>query len=205
MHTMRRAVIFFAGLMVGLALMAPEGMAQARKVVVPQASAKDKVEIKKFEGLGQAARVKSPEYQLNPSETSPTVREWARITARFETDADWTDELEFRYFVQVHNAKNNTDLLFPGTFQYIDIPKGKNHLSTVFLRPATLDRYGDVIGIAVEIYAKGEMVAFACNPETPKGWWRLTTAKAMPGVLLERSQTPFAFVAFDSYVTAKPK
>jgi len=202
---MCRAVIFFAGLMVSLALIAPEGMAQARRVTVPPAASKDKVVIRKFEGLGQSARIQSPQYQLNPSETSPKVREWARIQVRFETDADWTDELEFRYFVQVHNSKNNTDTLFPGTFQYIDIPKGKQNLSTVFLRPATLDRYGDVIGIAVEIFAKGEMVAFACNPETPKGWWRLTTAKTMPGVLLERSQTPFAFVAFDSYVTAKPK
>ena len=202
MNKLGQAGLFLA---VTVALCAPDARAQARRASAPQKASKDKVVIKKFEAIGRAARVRSPQYQLNPSENSPTVREWARIMVRFETDADWTDELEFRYFVQVHNSKNKIDLLFPGTFQYIDIPKGKRNLSTVFLRPNTLDRYGDVIGIAVEIYAKGEMVAFACNPQSPKGWWRLTKAKAMPGVLLERSQTPFAFVAFDSYVTAKPK
>ena len=192
-------------LVVAAALIAPECRAQARRVSAPATATQEKIAIKKLDGLGPVGLVKSPEYVINPTETSNITRDWGRIMVRFETDAEWTDDLEFRFFVQVRNPKSNISLLFPGTFNYIDIPKGKNNISTVFLRPATLERYGDVIGIAVEIYAKGELVAFACNPETPKGWWRTSTVKAVPGMLLERSQTPFAFIAYDNYVTVKPK
>ena len=204
MNTIHRTMILLAGLMVVTALCAPESRAQARRAAAP-APAKDKVEIKKLDGVGRSGRVKTPEYDLNPRQTSSTIHEWSRIRVRFATTADWTDELVCSYYVQARNPKTKKSVLFTGKFTYNDIPKGKNHLVTAFLRPATLARYGDVIGIAVEIHAKGEMVAYACDPKTPQGWWRLTKAKAMPGVLLERSQTPFAFVAYDNYVPAKPR
>ena len=230
MKTMRfyRGTILVAGLLAGLALMTPEGLAQippqARKATrsasapgtpagtpaaqgAPEAAtARERVVIKKIEGIGTAARIKTPEYTVIVNDNNnPVIRDWARIQARFETEADWTDELVFHYYVQVRNPKTNKDMLFTGDFTYLDIPKGKNHLSTAFLRPTTLERYGDIVGIALEIEAKGEKVAVASLPESPSGWWLLSKATKAPGVLLERSQTPFAFVAYDAYVTVKPR
>ncbi len=165
----------------------------------------NKVEIKKIEGLGRTGRVKTPVYVLSPVETSSVVREWGSLRVYFATEADWTDELEFRYYVQVRNPKTDQDLLFTGTFTYLDIPKGNKHLSNVFLRPATLERHGNVIGVAVEIFSKGERVASASNPATPQGWWLRTSVKTVADVLLDRSQTPFAFVAYDNFIMLKPK
>ncbi len=199
------------GIWLGLALLvilAPSVQAQARRAVPltpATATAKEEVKIRKVEGLALTGRVKTPEYVLNPTERSVQARDWSRILVRFETASEWIDELEFRYYVQVFNSKTSQDLLFTGTFHYVDVPKSKKHISTVFLRPETVARHGNVLGIAVEIFSNGELVATASTPETPAGWWRTTTVKTVPGVLLERSATPFAFVAYDDYLTAKPR
>ncbi len=203
-----RGTILVAGLLAALALLAPEGRAQARKAARPAAepaASRDKVAIRKIEGIGNLARIKTPVYDVSGSDQNLTQSDWARVRVRFETDAEWTDELVFHYYVQVRNPKTSRDLLFTGDFTYVDIPRGKNHHSTAFLRPATLERYGDIVGIAVEIEVKGEKVAMASSPESPVGWWLQSKAAKAPGVLLERSQTPFALVDIDAYITAKPK
>ncbi len=205
---LRRLVLSLAVGFAFLALAAPEARAQARRASAPQpaaAAAREKVVIKKIEGLGTAGRIKTPEYNVNVNETPPASRDWARVLLRFETESEWIDELEFRFYVQVRNQRTQTERRFPGTFTYLDIPRGKHHLVSVFLRPATVERYGDVVGVAVEVYARGELVAVSASPEAPQGWWRAPTIKEVPGVLLERSQTPFALVAYDAYVTAKPR
>lgn len=203
-----RRTICCAGLLAGLVLAAPEAQAQARPVAPVRAAAgtpRERVEIKKIEGLAQAARIKTPEYEVSTSESKPQPRDWARIMVQLETFSEWCDELELRYFVQVQHPATKIERRFLGAFTYVDIPKGKKHLSCAFLHPNTLARYGDVIGVAVEIYSRGELVASSANPEGPGGWWRTATIKEVPGLLLERSQTPFAFVAYDAYLAPKTK
>ncbi len=206
---MHRGIILSIGLLTTLALTVPPAGAQARKANAPRpadsTAFRNKINIKRIDGIGSAARIKTPEYSVSISENLVNTRDWARVLVQFETFADWIDALEFRFFVQTQNQRSKLELRFLGDFTYVDIPKGKQHLSSVFLRPNTFERYGDIIGIAVEVYANGELVATASNPEAPRGWWRTPTIKEVSGVLLERSQTPFAFVAYDAYVTAKPR
>jgi hypothetical protein len=199
----------------GLALLSAEAWAQARPVVPPPSpTAKERVEVRKPENLGTAARLRTPDYTVSSAnDPNPVLRDWARVVVNFKTYSDWIDELEFRYYVQVQNSTTKAMRRFLGTFYYVDIPKGQNHLASVFLNPNAVQRYGDIVGIAVEVYCKGGLVAFAANPEGDlrAPWWRSatgpggTTIKDVAGVLLERAQTPFAFVAYDAYVTAKPK
>jgi len=202
-------IILFGCVLTTLALMAPSAGAQARKAnasrPVGSSALRGKVSIKKIDGIGSAAKIKTPEYSVSISENLTAARDWARVLVQFETVAEWTDALEFKYFVQVQNQRTRLERRFLGNFTYVDIPKGKQHLSSVFLRPNTLERYGDIIGVAVEVYVNGELVATAANPNAPRGWWRTATIKEVSGVLLERSQTPFAFVAYDAYVTEKPR
>ena len=202
-------IILFGCVLTTLALMTQSARAQARRSVASKpasaAALREKVTIKKIEGIGPSAKIKTPEYNVSISENLTAARDWARVLVQFATVSDWVDELEFRYFVQVQNQRTRLERRFLGTFRYVDIPKGKRHLSSVFLRPTTLKRYGNIIGIAVEVYSKGELVAVAANPAGPKGWWRTATIKEVSGVLLERSQTPFAFVAYDAYVTEKQR
>lgn len=181
-----------------------EAAAQARRVTPPAAGAgKEGVVIRKMESTGPTAKVRTPEFKNDANEPQAQAKDWARITVQYETDAEWTDELEFRYTVLVKNPKTSAFTMFPATVTYIDIPKGKRHTSTVFLRPNTLERYGAVEWAGVKIYLKGEQVAVAQMPDDPRPW--TITYKTIEGVLLNRAQTPFAQVAIDNYETIKPK
>ncbi|MGI6087619.1 MAG: Amuc_1102 family pilus-like protein [Kiritimatiellia bacterium] len=165
---------------------------------------KDVVVIRKLTGMGPEGKAKTPDYSVSPSENS-RAKDWAKVTVFYDTETEWIDELEFRYTVVVKHPKTGAFTLFPCTVAYIDIAKGRNHMSTVFLRPNTVERYGELERIAVEIYSKGELLTAAGLPDTPPQWWRLpmTNVRTMPGVLLNRSQTPFAFVGWDNYETIK--
>jgi hypothetical protein len=188
-----------------------ESSAQARRVtgagagVVHPAAAKEGVVIRKMEATGPNARVRTPELKNDANEPQAQARDWARITVHYETDADWIDELEFRYMVLVKHSKTGVYTMFPAAVTYIDVAKGKRHMSTVFLRPATLGRYGHVEWAGVKIYVKGKDVPVAVTQTTDdqRPWTASIASKE--GVLLNRAQTPFAYVAIDNYETIKPK
>ncbi|MFH1970405.1 MAG: Amuc_1102 family pilus-like protein [Verrucomicrobiota bacterium] len=196
-------------------LLVSEASAQARRATsraagtdasVQSAAGKEGAVIRKMEATGPNARVKTPEFRSDANEPQAQAKDWARILVQYETDTDWTDELEFRYMVLVKHSKTSAFTMFPGTVTYIDIPKGKRHTSTVFLRPTTLERYGNVEWAGVKIYLKGKdtPVAVMQMPENDlRPWTASVTTKA--GVLLNRAQTPFAQVAIDNYETIKPK
>ena len=194
-----------------------EASAQARRVTPRPAGAgaavqpavtvagKEGAVIRKIDAIGPTAKVRTPEIKNDANEPQAQARDWARITVQYETDAEWTDELEFRYMVLVKNPKTSVFTMFPATVTYIDIAKGKRHASTVFLRPATLERYGAVEWAGVKIYLKGKdtPVAMAQVPDDQRPW--TLSCPTMQGVLLNRGQTPFAQVAIDNYETIKPK
>lgn len=186
--------------------------AQARRVtssttaVVPSAAGKESVVIKKIDAIGPNAKVRTPEIKNDANEPPAQARDWARIMVQYETDSEWMDELEFRYMVMVKHPKTGAFTMFPCTVNYIDVPRNKRHVSTVFLRPATVERYGLVEWVGVKIYIKGKdaPVAVAQIPESDQRPWT-ATVPTKEDVLLNRSQTPFALVAIDNYETIKPK
>ena len=164
--------------------------------------------IRKMEATGPNTRVKTPKFNNNANEPQAKAENWARISVQYETDVEWTDALEFRYMVVVKHPKTSAFSMFPVAVTYIDIPKGKRHTSTVFLRPNTLKRYGNVEWAGVKIYLKGKdtPVAVAQMPNDPRPWTaKLPKLTTKNGVLLNRDQTPFAQVAIDNYETIKPK
>ena len=170
-----------------------------------KAAGKEGAVIRKMESTGPNTRVKTPKFNNDANEPQAKAENWARISVQYETDVEWTDALEFRYMVLVKHPKTSAFSMFPVAVTYIDIPKGKRHTSTVFLRPNTLKRYGNVEWAGVKIYLKGKdaPVDVAQMPNDPRPWTAKFTTKA--GVLLNRDQTPFAQVAIDNYETIKPK
>ena len=173
-----------------------------------KAAGKEGAVIRKMESTGPNTRVKTPKFNNNANEPQAKAENWARISVQYETDVEWTDALEFRYMVLVKHPKTSAFSMFPVAVTYIDIPKGKRHTSTVFLRPNTLKRYGNVEWAGVKIYLKGKdaPVAVAQMPNDPRPWTaKLPKLTTKNGVLLNRDQTPFAQVAIDNYETIKPK
>ena len=188
--------------------------AQARKAVPGGASAKAaaaktagqadrEIQVRKVE-LNQ---VKTPDYSSNAGESSITVKDWAKIIVRFDTDPDWIDQLEMRFYIVVKNPKTFAYTMFTGVFTYVEVSKGRNHQAAVFLRPRTIERYGIPERAGVEVYSKGELVSAGSCPEDSKLWWRAAGAnmRTVEGYVLERSQTPFALIAIDNYETPKGK
>jgi len=75
----------------------------------------------------------------------------------------------------------------------------------MFLRPCAIQRYGDLIGAAVEIVYNGNVIAFKSEQEKilPDDWWRnpkvIENESVVPrgGYLLKRSESPFSLVNID--------
>ncbi len=183
----------------------PATRAPAPNATQPSGAAeiKEDISIKKLIGIGPAAIVKTPEYTTTESETMAQPREWHRILVKFDTKSEIIDELEFRYYAVLKHPKTGAYTLLKGTVTHIDIMKGKQHQSVMYIRPQTLFRYGVVERVAVEVYYKGELVALEAEPADKQPWWRMFSGRTVEGLLLNKQQTPFAFIAYDNYELIK--
>jgi len=182
-----------------------DAFAQARKAAVAaQPAGKESVAVK----LLEITKTKAPDFSYSGmvNEANFVASDWAKILVRFDTEADWTDQLEMRFYIAVKNPKTAAYTMFTGAYLYSDIPKGRNHMVAVYLRPRTMERYGNMVEqAAVEVYSKGEVVSYRSFPESNKPWWRTSTVRSVPDYVLDRSQTPFANIAGDNYEMPKGK
>ena len=135
------------------------------------------------------------------SQSSAKQPDWWRVMVEFETAPDWVDELEFTYYVYMKDQSNKgAEVMFRGTVTYVNVAKGR-HYSDMFLHPSTLARLGRVEQVAVVVKARGAVLATESTAQTPNWWDRFSPVE---GVLLNRSQTPFAYVDYDLYEAIKP-
>ncbi len=171
------------------------------------------MQITDIEGVGRRALIETPRYRTSAPAGRAVTREWSKIRVTYESYPEWIDELTFEYYAllarEVRGAPTTYEL-FRGGVTYMDIAQGRNKQSTAFLQPNTLARYGEVIAVAVEVSHEGETVAVV-SLEAPQSvaegvdeWWRNPNLTPRDGRILDRSQTPFAFVNYDQYETIKP-
>ena len=142
----------------------------------------------------------TPAFEIKHGPSLPTAKTWWCARTEFETDAEWTDELEFTTYVFVEKSAKNPEVMYRNTVTYVNLAKGR-HLSDVFLHPDTLSRFGVPKYVAVVVKAGGRVVASESSATTPNWWDRFSP---VDGVLLHRGQTPFAAIDFDSYPCIKP-
>lgn len=145
---------------------------------------------------------KTPIYQTSMrTQTSGRQPDWWRAVVEFETAPDWVDELEFTFYAYLEDqSAKNAPVMFRGVVTYVNIPKGR-HLADMFLHPNFLARMGVVKQIAVIVKHQGMVVATESSATTPNWWERFPPTD---GVLLNRSQTPFALIDYDAYNVIKP-
>lgn len=160
------------------------------------------VQIRKLE----IKKIETPQYQVSANLSKGKSKLWNVISAEYDTELPWTDELTFTFYVQVENTKNPKapkESLFKAKVTYVNIEKGKNHKSDVYLHPSTLARFGEIKQVAVLVDVNGKMVAGDGLPKNPtKRWWEAMSPTE--GVLLNRNQSPFAMLNFDDYEMVKP-
>ena len=142
----------------------------------------------------------TPAFEVKHGGSSTIAKTWWCARTEFETDAEWTDELEFTTYVFVEKSAKHPEVMYRNTVTYVNLAKGR-HLSDVFLHPDTLSRVGVPKFVAVVVKADGRVVASESSATTPNWWDRFSP---VDGVLLHRGQTPFAVIDFDSYPCIKP-
>ncbi len=174
------------------------------------ATEKDKVRIRDIDGLSARSRIRTPTFSSSlPGPTKPP-REWIQIAVTYDTYPAWIDELTFKYYVLSLGREDGKPVfsLFENTVTYVDIERGRGHVNTMYLRPPAVDRYGDVLAIAVEVIEGGNVVAQeSVQPKDyAPDWWKKAreNVKVRAGYLLNRAQTPFQMINPDDYEYVRP-
>lgn len=205
-NTVRKILVLVAVVSVGVSL---ESMAQAR-AGVGAAGAAAPLRIRDLLGVGPRGLVRTPEYTSSVSRGRATARTWGEIVVQFDTEPEWIDELQFQYYVLLHDRRAKTYTFLKVNVTHTDVARGRGHLSAAYVRPAGLERYGEVVAAAVEAVIKGETVGVASEGRLPSGegklppeWWKTTKLVPKDGYLLNRTQTPFVFANYDDYEVAK--
>ena len=154
-------------------------------------------------GKVSPAVVRSPEYQLSggPSKRSKNG-EWLEMEVDFQTEPEMIDELTFKFTALVEKT------LLTGEVTCVNIMKGRDHYVVMYLSPKALSRL-----------TKGKPL----NTTSIENVWvevgyqgmRLDTSSFRPGaipnlpqvagLLLNKSETPFAPLFYDRYEELKSK
>lgn len=119
-------------------------------------------------------------------------RKWLELTTEFDSEPEWADDLTVKYYVLML-GKDPEPKLFGGEVTYVNIEKGRGHLSGMYMDPNTVVRYTranvDKIPIHVEIWHKGSRVEQDTQPTPKSAWWE--GRDPVRGFLLSPLQTPW--------------
>jgi hypothetical protein len=161
--------------------------------------------------------LKASGYDKKARGGSSKAGKWLEVEVTF----DWTprkpepkylDDLEVNTFILLSNKtrENPKGTLLTGSVAHVHTPQGKGMHSVVYVEPRALERLFDgklpvnvrqaVEGVGVTITRGGTVVA----EKTTQGrgqWW--TEFEGVSGMVLNKSQTPFAHLAWDYHEPVK--
>jgi len=155
---------------------------------------------------------------------------WLEVDVNVERDevskeaAKFADDVTVNFYILLNNAALNADkqpTLLTGTTTISDVPFGKGMHVASFVSPQTIARYFDgkapstaqqaIVDVGVTISNATGVVAISSSKSTEvakqgKGWWESESGMTkVSGRVLEKSQTPFAPLAWDYYLPSKSK
>jgi hypothetical protein len=192
-------------LCVALALALGEGVAQAQVRATAARAGAEIIRIRELTGLGPRAVMTSPGSSNSRRAVAPV---WIQLQVQYDTEPEWIEDLMVQFHVLLRNRAGEFTLL-KGTVNYVDVARGKGHLACAYVRPAGVARFGDVLGVAVELTVKGKVEAefsdgkLAPGKPLPQDWWKNEKLVLRDGYVVDKSKTPFALVNFDDYEALK--
>ena len=143
----------------------------------------------------------TPEYQITggPQKRSK-IGKWLAVEIEFETKPEEIDELTFKYTILVEKK------LLDGEVTHINIPKGREHYSVVYVSPRTLDKLtggkpltnASIENVWIEVSKQGQVLDRAslrpgAAPNLPH----------LAGLVMNKDETPFAPLFYDRYEAIK--
>jgi len=203
-------MFFSLVLFCGLCLDCPAQRSRPGGAVRRPAAPGDIVRIKRLTGLGGQSKIETPTYRTDVQRGAKPAKTWAKLTTTYDTAPEWIDELTIQYHAMAAKRQGSvkTYTIYKATVRCFDIEEGRGHASAVYLRPAALKRFGELVAVAVEISHKGKVIASQSEIgglRLPADWWKNPQVTNLEGVtvregyLLNRAETPFAFVNVDDY------
>lgn len=164
--------------------------------------AKDLIRLRSVE----AEVISSPNYSVDIRSTSVSrdgLRKWLRVQAEYDTAKEWTDQITFTFYVVLKGDKDDLPEgapelnMFSGTVTVVNVPESRQAVTSMFLDPFTLARYGEVTNVAVVININGELAAGMAEPSSSaqSQWW--TKMSPNQTQLLNISDTPYMLVEID--------
>ena len=133
-----------------------------------------------------------------------TPAKWLEVEVEFSTSAA-TREAEFKFNIELGNT------LLVGDQTVVDMPASQSLFTSMYVAPRTLTTLlrgapltpTTIQNIAIQILRPGvsQPIAFKMLKDGPRFY---ETMQQVPGFVLPKAQTPFAFLYWDRYEQVKP-
>ena len=183
------------------------------QAAAPAAPSSDILRIRKVTELGRDMFQRAP----SMGNRSPKQKDWGVLDVTFDSAPEWIDEMTVTFTVMLQNKKAKQGepvfSLLTLTSEYRDIAQGRDRKAGVVVLPVAMERHGQPIGIGVQFFRDGELIAEsgvgAESLSSKEKWWgnkQITdhpTVRKREGYLIERSKSPFALVDIDSYEASR--
>lgn len=130
---------------------------------------------------------------------------WAIFECEFDSQPEWADDLEMKWYVLLGGSKQA--VMATGSDTYIYVKKGRRHVGAMFMHPMVMERWAGstaqaaMESIGVEIWWQGRLVAYDDTKHTKQQWWQRFTPQ--PGLLMRVSESPWAYLFYADYEWSK--
>ena len=152
------------------------------------------------------AIVGTPEFTVantTPKRSQP--QKWMEIEVEFAVEGvEMIDELTFKFDVMISGK------LYPGDVTHVNIPKGKERYTVMYISPRNLDRItagkqltaAMIENVWITISKQGQALAMASIKDRT-GRLPVPNLPQFPGLLTPKAETPFAPLWSDRYEAEK--
>jgi hypothetical protein len=154
-------------------------------------------------GKIQPSVIKTPDYTITGGPQKRTIpQNWLEVEVPFETFPEEIDELTFKYTILLEKT------LLDGTVTHVVIPKGKDHYSVMYVAPRSLLKItggrpltsASIGNVWITVEKQGQTLAQASFKPSA-----MPNLPHLGGLVLDKTQTPFAPLFFDRYEAIKAK
>ena len=139
-------------------------------------------------------------------------REWLEIEVELQLETvdptGYIDEMDIEYFVAVTDGNTRRTVLLTDTLGYLEVNAGERRVyASAYISPASLAKItgknrpdrNDITAVAAVISAPGLREPAVVTTGGPDGWWKAEKLARVRGMVLPKSQTPFALLWSDRY------
>lgn len=147
----------------------------------------------KYSGVGPG--------DLGGGRPATIANQWLMLQVHFSSVPAWADDVKIKYYVLMGKGKEMK--MFTGEVTHVNVAKGNDHYSVMFMHPNTVQRYGAgrVEAVAAVLFYENRPVSMISDPKTTKRWWEQYSPT--PGYLLNQTETPWAAIAPERFEALK--